>query len=148
MKPLQTCTYIFVAAVVLITSILQFHHHNAIGNMCLFDSESSCCTHSHSSTDNDTPFVAKSCSASHSHNAQSDNDNDNNCGLKLSKMNAQKECKLLPTFNSDFIIIFDIISKYFIPDNINENIFNTVDIKFKLPKKHILNSALRAPPVL
>ncbi len=139
---------VFVILIIMLTSILQYHHHDILGNVCLYAAQSSnhCCDIDINTQNNDNhPLTAShGCSGSnHSHNSD-----DSNCGMKLSNTNTVKQhsisgfqfCFIL--LNTLRITIIPTVSK---ADN--SAILYSYG-RVILPSLHSHTVGLRAPPAL
>lgn len=129
---------VFIAIVFISSTIMQFHHHDATGNMVMF------------SIDTDSHCLASSehhCVGDLSHKCNNHNHNEEqNCSLKLSITKIVKTTTLQTLYA---VILFDRLLN--IHNEVEENIES--DSEFPntlliLPEAHNLSSGLRAPPII
>ncbi|MGN1246795.1 MAG: hypothetical protein ACI4UN_09175 [Muribaculaceae bacterium] len=138
MKQWFSIVSICMVAVFLFSSVLQFHHHDADGNIAVFES---CDSHGHN--DNHTCLFHQ---CSH-HNQNHTADDDDCCTLKLSTQQASRPTNIQHSelcFSLLFIgILNHTISEFFADNSTPHFIVSTIGY-ISAAKYHV--SGLRAPP--
>lgn len=129
--------------ILLLSSVLQFHHHDSIGNICINLSVFYDLVLEFSYSDN-TNYSHECNQENHDHSHHSHNEDA--CSMHIAEYKISKECNIY-AFNIYADIISDYVSaKLFSVDENNEN---TINYENYYPLKFLYYSVIsfRAPPI-
>lgn len=142
MTRIQTLISLIVIIIMIGSSIIQFHHHDEDGAMCMYfpsGQASGAPVHEH--------LYPSCCSADHSME-NSNHQDESRCSLKLSSVKDTKQLSI-KDFSSGVITLIALLT-----DCCLEHKTSAVQpagceyTDFKLPESHVLHFQLRAPPAL
>ena len=142
MTRIQTIISLIVIIIVIGSSIIQFHHHDANGTMCMyFSSEQTAVNDSHE-------HLCSSCCTKEHSMEDSHHQDESRCSLKLSSVKDTKQLSI-KDFSSGVITLFALLTdcclEHKTPDNFT---IGYGYLNFELPESHVLHFQLRAPPAL
>lgn len=139
MKKIQIYISFIIIVLITVTSVIQYHHHDNEGRMCMYTSLGNNISH-----ENNSNGSHHYCNGHKHHN---DSNDDSNCSAKLSQVNSPKKLNIkntIPTFT-----VFINIVKYIL--QIPDQEITTLEVPYLKPlisptfhKVH----GLRAPPIL
>lgn len=140
MSKFRSFISIFISIVFIVSTIIQFHHHDSNGRMVLFDvekielSESNC---------ND---LLRASHHSHNCNESHGGQNEQNCSLKLSITKIVKTT----TLQAPYVLSLLYGTTRIQCDDLEDVKYNHTPRKavIILPEAHSLPSGLRAPPIV
>lgn len=140
MTRVQTAISLIVIIIMIGSSIIQFHHHDANGTMCMYF------TSTQTSADAGHEHLYPSfCSGGHSMEDSPGHD-ESRCSLKLSSVKDTKQISI-KDFSSGVIILISLLINCCLEHKTADNPI-TGYLNFKLPDAHVLHFQLRAPPAL
>lgn len=134
--------------IVISTSILQYHHHDQYGNLCMYSIDKEDYCGEAENIDSSLSELFHSHCQHHSHSAKdADHEDESKCSLKLSQVSSTKQFSL-KEHSHTFIILHEIFLSY-LTEPLTEEVLITTDYKCPpLPSSHNTPTGLRAPPVL
>ncbi len=143
MTRIQTLISSIVIIIMIGSSIIQFHHHDANGTMCMYFSSAQ----TTATSGNHEHLYPSCCSKDHSME-DSQHQDESRCSLKLSSVKDTKPLSI-KDFSSGVITLIALLSDCCLEHKTSDKLpvgYGYTD--FKLPESHVLHFQLRAPPAL
>ena len=143
MKVLQKFITAFIAIFIVAISIIQFHHHDSDGSICMYMNHGNIeATHQHHHE------VESTCSHNtFSCESHSCNEHEYDCGIKLSQVSSSKKFSL-EEHSFSFIVLYNLLSEYLGVNSEKNTTYGNIYVSEPLSHSYYHFGGLRAPPAI